>query len=284
MQLSIIIPVYNEQDSVGDTVDRVKKAMETTDIKHEIIAVNDDSSDISGEILDKIEGIKVLHHNSNRGYGASLKTGIKNSQYDWIIITDADGTYPVEDIPKLVQQKEDSDLVIGSREKKNAAIPFKRRHAKKFLNKFASYLADKTIPDLNSGLRLFRKDIVYKYWNLFPEKFSFTSTLTMICSTKGYSLKFIPIDYRKRVGKSSIKPTDFFRFLKLIAKLSLFFKPIKVFAPMSLLILLVALTIPIGWLLGYLLEFYDATFIVLCATALQTLFFGLLAEVVINNK
>ncbi len=176
------------------------------------------------------------------------------------------------------------DLVTGSRETKNSAIPLERKHAKKFLNRFASYLAGEKIPDLNSGLRIFKKEIVLKYWELFPEKFSFTSTLTMICLTRGYETKFIPIDYYKRKGKSSLRSMDFFNFLKLVMKLSLFFKPIKVFTPISAAILAGALLVAALYFTGITPKFFDATFIVLVATALQTFFFGLLAEIIIHNK
>ncbi len=284
IKYSIIIPVYNEEGVVSEVIEEVKAVSAKLGIEHEIIAVNDCSKDESGKIIDKIDGIRVIHHTVNKGYGASLKTGIKNSKYDWILILDADGTYPIKEIPNLVKYTNEYDLVIGARIKKGSAIPFERRLAKKFLNGFASYLAGKKIPDLNSGLRIFRKDIIYKYWELFPERFSFTSTLTMISSTRGYETKFVPIGYNKREGKSSIKPTDFFRFLRLVLKLSLFFRPLKAFFPISLIILLLASLIPILFFVGVTDLFLDTTFIVLCATALQTFFFGLLAEIVVNNK
>jgi glycosyltransferase involved in cell wall biosynthesis len=284
VKYSIIIPVYNEEKVVLEIIEEVKMVSSKLGIDYEIIIINDCSKDKSGKIIDQIDGIKAIHHTVNKGYGASLKTGIKNSKYDWILILDADGTYPVKEIPSLVQYTNEYDLVVGARVKKDSAIPFERKFAKKFLNRFASYLAGKKIPDLNSGLRIFRKDIIYKYWELFPERFSFTSTLTMVSLTRGYETKFVPIGYNKREGKSSIKPTDFFRFLRLVLKLSLFFRPLKAFFPVSLVILLLAALVPILFFIGITDMFLDTTFIVLCATALQTFFFGLLAEIVVNNK
>ncbi|MFH1610424.1 MAG: hypothetical protein ABIA91_00875, partial [Patescibacteria group bacterium] len=161
---------------------------------------------------------------------------------------------------------------------------WQRKHAKIFLNKFASYLSGQKIPDLNSGMRIFKKEIVFKYWELFPNKFSFTSTLTMICLTHGYDTVFVPIDYYKREGKSSIKPFDFINFLKLITKLSLFFKPLKVFLPISIFLLFLALLLIVALFVNLTSRFFDTTFIILCATALQTFFFGLLAEIIIHNK
>lgn len=280
--LSIIIPVYNEEKMIEQTIQGLKKELSRLDLSYEIIIVNDDSTDKTKEILEKIEGIKLINHLENQGYGAALKTGIKNSNYGWILIIDADGTYPIHSIPEFIKETDKYDHVTGFRNPK--MIPLERRHAKKFLNKFASYLAGKKIPDINSGLRVFKKGIVLKYWELFPDRFSFTSTLTMLCLTHGYETKFIPIDYYKRKGKSSLKPIDFLNFLKLVFKLSLFFKPIKVFTPISAMILLAAIFIAAAFFLGIISKFFDTTFIVLCATALQTFFFGLLAEIIIHNK
>ncbi|MCK5060992.1 glycosyltransferase family 2 protein [Candidatus Parcubacteria bacterium] len=285
IQLSIIIPVYNEEKAVTKVINDIKDTVsKIPDIEYEIILINDGSTDNSLQIIKQIQGINVLEHSRNKGYGASLKTGIRHSQYEWIIIIDADGTYPVTAIPELIKHTDNYDQVIGSREKKGNAIPLERRHAKKFLNRFAGYIAGRKVPDLNSGLRIFKKDIVRAYWGLFPTRFSFTSTLTMVCLSHGHDTKFIPIDYYERTGESSIRALDFFNFLKLIFKLSLFFKPIKVFAPLSGLILMIPLILAIAYLFGFSTKFFDTTIIVLSATALQTLFFGLLAEIVIHNK
>ncbi len=284
INFSIIIPIYNEAASLLAVINRIKKAAKETGGEYEIIAINDGSSDNSAKVLQQINDLQIIEHKKNKGYGASLKTGIRNARYDWILIIDADSTYPPEVIPDLVRTAKDYDMVVGARVKKENAIPPERKHAKKFINWYAGYLAGKKIPDLNSGLRIFRKDIALKYWELFPERFSFTSTITMVCLTHGYEVKFLPIDYHTRTGQSSLKAKDFFVFLKLISKLSLFFKPIKVFAPLSLALLLAAALLPIFYLSGIVDTFYDTTFIVLVATALQTFFFGLLAEIVIHSK
>ncbi|MFA5029368.1 MAG: glycosyltransferase family 2 protein [Patescibacteria group bacterium] len=282
--LSVVVPVYNEEKTVGQVMASLKSELSKLDVQYEIIAVNDCSQDQSLVVLEKIDGIKAISHPHNKGYGASLKTGIKASQYEWILIIDADGTYPIDSIAKLLEKIPQYDLVVGARDNKSSAIPSSRRHAKGFLNKFAGYLAGREIPDLNSGLRIFKKDIILKYWELFPNKFSFTSTLTMTCLTHQYETIFLPIDYYKRQGKSSLKPFEFFVFLKLIIKLSLFFKPLKVFIPISLFLLFIAILLTILFLVGVLGAFMNTTIMVLCATALQTFFFGLLAEIVIHNK
>ncbi|MFA4872196.1 MAG: glycosyltransferase family 2 protein [Patescibacteria group bacterium] len=284
IKLSAVIPIYNEEAVVAGVIEDLKGKLSELNIEHEIIAVNDGSSDQSGFILEKIDGIKLINHPVNRGYGASLKTGIKNSRYDWILIIDADGTYPTAAISELLAEAGQYDLVVGSRQKKGNAIPPNRRLAKKFLNWFAGYLAGGKIPDLNSGLRIFRKKIVFEYWDLFPSRFSFSSTLTMICLTHGYETVFLPIDYYRRQGNSSLRSKDFFGFIRLVVKLSLFFKPLKVFIPISLFLLVIALLLGILFFAGVIPVFLDTTITILGATALQTFFFGLLAEIFIHNK
>lgn len=286
INLSVIVPVYNETASIVQVISGLKNELANFNLlNYEIIVINDASTDATAGVLKNIQDIKIIEHQKNKGYGAALKTGLKASQYDWILIIDADGTYPTEAIEDLLVKIPEFDLVIGSREKKDNAIPFERKYAKKFLNKFASYLAGRKMPDLNSGLRLFKKEIVLKYWELFPDKFSFTSTLTMVCATHGYEICFIPIEYYQRQGKSTLRAFDFFSFLKLVAKLSLFFRPLKVFGPLSLLFLSIALFLAIAFLLGLFNNtFPDVTFIILCATALQTFFFGLIAEIIIHQK
>ncbi len=282
--ISIILPIYNEEKSIKATITDIKNTCEQNGINYEIIAVNDCSKDNSAAILETIPNIRLIHHKINQGYGAALKTGIKNAKGEWILITDVDGTYPNQDILRLISQLPDYDMVVGSRTGAMVKIPFFRRPAKAFLNKFTSYLSGHKIVDINSGLRVFKKSIVEKYWSLFPDRFSFTSTLTMVCFTKGYLVKYLPIDYFQREGKSNIKPRNFLDFLNLVIKLSLFFKPIKVFGPISLVILLGAIFLIIAFFTGLTSKFLDTTFIVLCATSLQTFFFGLIAEIVTHNK
>ena len=283
-KLSIIIPIYNEEEALVGVLSSIINTINSLGVTYEIIAVNDCSKDRSGDILKNFPSVKTISHTYNRGYGASLKTGIKNSRYDWIMIIDGDGTYPVDVLPEMIKETERYDMLIGARDKKSEGIHLSRRHSKMFLNSFAGYLTGKPIPDLNSGMRIFKKEIALKYWELFPDRFSFSTTLTMISLSHGYETKFFPISYYKRKGKSSIRPVDFFNFLKLVTKLSLFFRPIKVFGPLSLIIFLGALTVLAFFLFGITEKFLDTTFVVFVALAIQTFFFGLLAEIITHNK
>ena len=239
VDLSIIIPVYNEEVSIEETIEKTKKTIKNIDMKTEIIIVNDCSKDRSHEILKNIEDIIYLRHPKNKGYGASLKTGIKNAKGDLIAITDADGTYPIEELSNLIKYTKKYDMVIGARTKKGVQIPLIRRPAKWFIRKLAEYLTNNKIPDLNSGLRIFKKEMALRFWNLFPNGFSFTSTITIASMINDYSVIFIPINYYKRKGKSSIHPIkDFLGFINLIFRIVIYFKPLKFFITPGLLLLI----------------------------------------------
>ena len=137
-QLSIIIPIYNEEKILSQFMENLKRELKKIpELEYEIIAVNDASTDRSKEILEKESEIKLINHYLNKGYGASLKTGIKESKFDWILISDADGTYPENSIPGLLEKIPEYDMVVGARK---IYRPFYGKPAKWFLNKFEKYL------------------------------------------------------------------------------------------------------------------------------------------------
>jgi len=284
IKTTIIIPVYNEKASISKTIFDIRTALENYDSEYEIICVNDASKDGSEEILAQLAEkniIKVINHHINKGYGASIKTGICAAKGNWIMITDADGTYPVDKMPLLLSQKDKYNMVVGTRIGKKVKIPFLRKPIKFILNKFSSYLAGQKIPDLNSGLRIFDKEIALNYWNLFPERFSFTSTMTMICTTKGYSTLFIPIDYMERKGKSSIHPIkDTVRFFTLLFKLSLYFNPLKTFIPLSVICLIFSILRGARDIIVTADQHIGNFAFGLFFLSIQIFFFGLIAEII----
>jgi len=240
--VSVIIPAYNEENGVGDVVRKVRQVLTRAKIIHEVLVVDDGSQDHTARRAYQ-SGAKVVPMGENRGYGASIKAGMRQSKYNLIAITDADGTYPVEELPVLIQMMQNADMVVGARTKPGAAIPGLRRFPKWLLGKWANYLADRKIPDLNSGLRVFRKNIALRYEGLFPNGFSFTTTITLALECHGYVVKYRPIAYAARVGKSKIKPIqDTINFFSLVLRVVMYFKPLKIFIPLSGLIFLGALT------------------------------------------
>lgn len=281
IKTSIIVPAFNEEKVIEEVIISLKKYLSEA---CEIIVVNDGSTDKTRELLEKIADIEIIHHSKNRGYGAALKSGIKKSQGEYILIIDADGSYPPESISELINQKDYYDMVVGARTNPQRQIPTLRKPAKWMLNQLANYLTRTKIPDLNSGLRIIKKDVLTGFLHLLPDGFSFTTTITLALLTNGYQVKYISINYYKRKGESKIKPIkDTLNFIKLIFKTILYFDPLKVFIPVSLIIFVMAIIVGVYSIL-FTPEFWDTTFIILCTTALQTLFFGLIAELITHTK
>ncbi len=230
--VSVVIPAFNEAGHVAQQVRDVHEMMETTGWRFEIIVVDDGSRDGTAQEA-ATTGARVLRHKRNRGYGASLKRGIEAATFDWILITDADGTYPTAAIPKLLAAADDNDMVVGARTGESVAIPMARRPAKRFLGWLASYLAGQTLPDINSGLRLMRKSLIRRFVHLLPSGFSFTTTITLSAVCNDYQVEYIPIDYHARLGESKIRPRHAYDFTLLILRTIVFFNPLKVFIPLG---------------------------------------------------
>lgn len=232
--LSLVIPAYNEAEGIGDVLAEIRRTLEEAGIDAEIIVVDDGSSDDTGKAA-AAAGARVLHHRANRGYGASLKSGIRAARHETIAIIDADGTYPPGHLPEMLEALETADMVIGGRTGPNVRIPLIRKPAKWLLNRLANFVAKAKIPDLNSGLRVFRRDVVMQYFPILPDQFSWTTTITLAMHCDKYAVTYIPIEYRKRAGRSKIVPWDAYTFAVLILRTAMLFHPLRVFLPLVLL-------------------------------------------------
>jgi len=231
--VSIVIPAYNEEEGIVESVEGVCDVMARSHYDYEVIVVDDGSTDKTSELV-RSTGARVVRHEENRGYGAGLKTGIQAAKGDWIVITDADSTYPADRIPDLLRDAGEYDMVVGARVGGGARIPLIRRPAKWVLAKLANYLAETKIPDYNSGLRLFRKDLALRFFKILPQGFSFTTTITLCSLTHGFRVKYTPIEYYVRKGKSKIHPIkDTYRFFMLIVRTTVYFNPLRVFMPLG---------------------------------------------------
>ena len=238
---SVIVPCFNEENGVLQTIDALFASMGDNE-NIELIIVNDGSTDRTGEVLEKAklnhDRLTVLNHSRNFGYGAALKTGIRRAKHNIIVITDADGTYPNNEIPKMADLIDNADMVVGSRTKAGEVdYSALRKLPKLFLIRYCSWLAGQNIPDMNSGLRVFRKDVAEKFFNILPSGFSFTTTITVAMMTNYYRVIFHPIGYSSRVGKSKIKPIrDTLNFIQLIVRTGMYFAPLRVFFPVVMLL------------------------------------------------
>lgn len=279
-EVSIIIPAYNEREGITHVIESLRLLREKHGPRWEIIVVDDGSTDNTPEMVRNFGDVVLIQHPLNRGYGAAIKTGMRHAKYNTLVISDADGTYPVNDIPKLIAQLSKSDMVVGARHSNSSNIPMSRRPAKWMLNKLANYLTGTKIPDLNSGLRVMKKDIVMNYVHLLPDGFSFTTTITLAMLTNNYRVEFVPIEYKIRSGKSKIRPIrDTMNFIQLIIRTVLYFDPLKIFLPISAFFFVSSIAVLV---LSYLFtpKIMDITTVILFISGVQILAIGMLADLI----
>lgn len=282
-KISIVVPVFNEEEGLEKTIHQLTELLATTELNFDLIFVNDGSTDNSLNILEKQTdpSIKICHHKNNIGYGAALKTGISNSDAPYICITDADGTYPNHEIIRLAKYlDQDFAMIVGSRTGEHVKIPFIRKFPKWILNKLANYLSGFKIPDLNSGLRIMKKSEIIKFLNILPDGFSFTTTITLAMLTNNLPVHYVPINYFSRKGKSKIRPVyDTLNFFQLIIRTCLYFQPLKVFVPFSLFLVIFAFIVLFSSLI-FLGKVMDVTFGVILMSAVIVLAIGMLADLI----
>ena len=231
--LSVVIPIYNELKEIQAFHEKITACFSQATMPYELLYVNDGSTDGSGELLKKLH-TTVLDFKDNRGYGAALKAGILQAKYNIVAIIDCDGTYDPSDILRLYSEMitHQYDMVVGKRPHDRGS----RLFAKKFLQDFASYASGVKIEDLNSGLRVFKKEIALRILDLLPSGFSFTSTITLGALCFGYRLWYVPITYGFRTGKSKLHPIkSFVSFTYLIIRIIILYNPLKFFLPASVL-------------------------------------------------
>ena len=280
--ISIVIPVYNEAESVARVIDDLHVAMHAVSEPYEVIVVDDGSTDGSAAVLRTRPDITLLSHGVNRGYGRALKTAIAHARGEWIAICDADATYPVSALSSLLEARKDNDMVVGSRtHRKNISLP--RRIGQWILKRMVHALVRVNVPDLNSGFRVFRRDLAEEFWGLLPDGFSFTTTITVASLSSQRDVVYVPIDYHKRVGKSSINPVkDFYNFMMLIIMTATYFRPLKFYVPVAYVLATFGVLRALRDI--FVLDRLAGLSQVLLVLAVQVWFFGLLADIVVKRS
>jgi glycosyltransferase involved in cell wall biosynthesis len=229
--LSVVIPAFNEGNAIQQTVENIRHVLEGANlIPNEIVVVDDGSTDATGDLALK-SGAVVVRHPHNLGYGAALKTGILRAQYDSIVITDSDGTYPISEIPNLYQKYlEGFDMVVGARQGvvyKGSYIKWPLRILLRFL---VEWTAGRKIPDINSGLRIFSKKTITNYFSRLCNTFSFTTSATLAYMMTGRFVAYMPINYAERIGSSHVRLwRDSLRTLQFIVQAVTYYNPLKIF-------------------------------------------------------
>jgi glycosyltransferase involved in cell wall biosynthesis len=279
IEYSIIIPCFNEGQVIREVVADLKAFLDQhSKASYEIIVVDDCSTDDTPAILKNLEGIRVLRHPINRGYGASIKTGIRQARGIFVATFDGDGQHNPADLWQLCQKihSEDWALVVGARTKLLHSKLW-RMPGKWLLGWLANFLSRTKIPDLNSGLRVFRKDIVSRYLHLCADRFSFSTTSTLILLNRGYSLAYVPIEVKSRQGKSTVSLMTGYETVLLILRVVCLFDPLRVFIPAS--VFLVLSGVILGIYPYFILKRGLTTGAVLVMLAgILIFFFGLLAD------
>ncbi len=280
--VSVVLPVFNEKGHLRTEIDRIRTALESSPYSFEIIVVDDGSDDGSEIELAAIDGIRLMRHSKNRGSGAARRTGTTAARGRVVVWTDVDMTYPNDEIPALVKDMDGYDQVVGARRTEEGTVKLFRVPAKWFIRKLASYLVQTHIPDLNSGLRAFRRDVAMQYIQDLPAGFSCVTTLTMSFLGNGYSVKYVPIDYFPRAGRSKFhwwKDTK--RYLLQVIRMVLSYSPLRVFLPVGLVLIAVGIgKLSYDWATR---DFSLAanTLLILFA-AFQTITIGLLADLIVR--
>lgn len=273
--LSIIIPAYNEEKAIKKTIEDLKEELKNLDLEYEIIVVNDASTDKTKGVLENIKGIKLINHHHNRGYGAALKTGIKEAKSDNLLFFDADGQHKTEHIPELIKHIDDFDMVAGARIGYKG--PLIRQPGKKLLQWLANYLSKQKIPDINCGFRIVKKEPILKFTHLLCDGLSFSTTAILLFLTEGLSVKYVPITINKRQGgKSTVRPKHALDTLIVILRTILLSSPLRVFLPVSMILFLGAVGFGI-YDIFFRHNITDAT-LLFFISSLLIFFFGLIAD------
>ena len=284
-EVSIVIPAYNEEKGIEKVLGEVVSEIDKLQLQAEVIVVNDGSKDQTAKKVESIArsnpDVLLVEHKSNRGYGASLKTGILHAKYDTIVVIDADCTYPISSLSSLLEEMEEADMVVGARTGANVQIEKIRVPAKWFLGKLASFLAEKEIPDLNSGFRAFNREIAISYFHILPNKFSFTTTITLAMFSDDFKVTYVPIDYYGRKGSSKITPIFAWRLFVLILRTIFYFNPLRIILPLTVVFGLVGLG-KMGYDIVMLDNLTDSS-VLLILFSFQLLGFGLLADLIVRR-
>ena len=284
--VSIVVPAFNESRSIADSITEIRHVMTEAGYEQfEIIVVNDGSTDETGVQAEACGGAQVLHHPHNIGYGQALKTGIMSANYNTIVITDSDQTYPIEKVPELLERFDKGfDMVVGSRTGPIYTGSFLSHIARTLFRWLAEFTAGRRIPDINSGLRVFSRQDAIPLFNDLSPGFSFTTSITLIYMLRHKFVDYIPIDYKPRIGNSHVRLfRDSVRTLQQVIQVITYYNPVKIFLILSILSALISV---VCLLLG-LFDIYSTGIALGVGGILVTLTIfsiGLLADIMRANR
>lgn len=238
--LTVLLPAYNEAEAIAPVVAELREALRAWDGDYEILVVDDASSDATAQAA-RAEGVRVVSRPVNGGSGAARKTGILEARGPYIAMLDADGTYVASHLPEMLAFLPAYDQVNGARTVEAGTMKALRVPAKWFIRKLAEWVSGHRIPDLNTGLKVFKRDVMKDYLWALPPGFSCVTSMTLSFLCNGHPVQYVPVGYRKRIGKSKFHPVkDTLRYGSTVLRLVMYFRPLRIFAPLALLLGLLA--------------------------------------------
>ena len=289
--VTIVLPCYNEQDHVLDEVERICGAMDSSGLTYELLAIDDASTDRTLEVLraaaPRFPQMRLMPFRRNGGSGTARRIGTQDARGEIVVWTDADMTYPNERIPELVQMLLDDptyDQVVGARRTEEGTHKVLRVPAKWVIRKIAERLSNSAIPDLNSGLRAFRKSVSLPYLRLLPPGFSCVTTLTLAFLSNQHDIKYVPIDYAKRAGTSKFHfVKDAYRYILQVLRMVMYFNPLKVLMPLALWLLIIGIGKGVYDLFAHFGRFAVNTVLVFI-TGMLIAALALLADLIVRSR
>ena len=238
--ISVVIPAYNEEGAIAETVAQVGRILTDAGFQgFEIIVVDDGSADRTAEIAASA-GARVISKPQNIGYGHSLKVGIAAASHDMVVITDADGTYPIDQIPALVERyRQGFDMVVGARTGEHYHESRLKSPLRTILTWLVEFACGRSVPDVNSGLRVFSRDTIMPFFTHLCDTFSFTTSITMAYILRRKYVEYIPVPYHKRIGATKVRLfRDSLRTTQYIVQAIVFYNPLKLFLLLSMILAL----------------------------------------------
>jgi glycosyltransferase involved in cell wall biosynthesis len=288
---SIVLPCFNEEEHVLLEVERICRAMDKSGISYELLAIDDGSTDQTLARLRRAEpdfpAMRVVAFPRNGGSGTVRRIGTQHARGEIVVWTDADLTYPNERIPELIGMLDADprvDQVVGARTREEGRLKIFRVPAKWFVRKLAERLVNSEIPDLNSGLRAFRRSVALPYLRLLPPGFSCVTTITLAFLSNEHEVHYVPIEYAKRAGNSKFHFfSDAYRYLLQVLRMVMYFNPLKVLMPPALFLLGLGIAKGIYDLVVHPLHFANDTLLIF-VTGLIIASMALLADLIVRSR
>lgn len=284
IEITVLIPAYNEGEALRHVVDGIRATMNPLGRNYEILVVDDCSTDNTVAIAQQCD-VRIFRHIFNQGSGASRRSGIRQARGETIVMLDGDGTYEPATIPEMLTWMPEYDQVNGARTSEQGTMRLLRTPAKWFIRRLAIYLSGQYIPDLNTGLKAFKRSVVMPYLWLMPDGFSCVTTMTLAFLTNGHPVKYVPTPYYKRIGLSKFHPVkDTIRYMSTVVRMCAYFRPLRVFGPLAFILLLTALARAVfGWWSAEHTALAVSTIVLLC-TGILIGSIGILLDVMVSQR